>query len=142
MTIETAEETKNKTGLYSYNGELKSYSYSWKLKEVEGKLEKVTKQCIKLEEQVKLLNKTIDYMSKGKVLIKVSDEEYRLPDTLDKSITALKQLHGTGSASDVSLITNRNRAVESHYLCILENFGIVTSYKIGKIKKFKIKIES
>ena len=117
-------------------------AYSWKLGELETKLEKVTEKCKQLEEQVILLNKTIDFMSKGKVLIKVSDDEYRLPDTLDKTLAALKQLKNSGSASEVSLITKRARAVESHYLCVLENFGILSSHKIGKIKKFDIKISS
>jgi response regulator of citrate/malate metabolism len=118
--------------------DLKPWAYSWKLRTLETELKKVTDRCVQLEEQIKLLNKTIDYMSKGKVTIKITDDEYRLPDTLDRTITALKELKKEASASEISEITKRQRAVESHYLCILEKFGIVASKRYGKVKKFSL----
>ena len=62
-----------------------------------------------------------------------------LPDHLRKTYLALKNLDGPASASVVSSLTQRQRAVESSYLNQLVLIGQVEKRKEGRASLFTLK---
>ena len=95
------------------------------LRRIEKKLEKIEAEINKMRHQ----------MFEG---IKVNEKPLlSLPDHLRKTAIGLIKV-GQGTASDVSRITNRARAVESGYLNQLEREGLVKSFRKGRRKIFSL----
>jgi len=61
-----------------------------------------------------------------------------LPDNLRSTLLALIKLK-EGTATDVSSITGRGRAIESHYLNTLVRMGYVSKRRNGRVVYYKVK---
>jgi DNA-binding transcriptional ArsR family regulator len=95
------------------------------MRRIERKLEKIEADINEMKSQ--LLEST---KPNGRPL-------FALPDHLRKTVVGLLKA-GQGTASDVSKLTGRARAVESGYLNQLERQGFVRSFRDGRRKIFSL----
>ena len=103
---------------------------------------RLTDVLIDIETELKAIRKT-QQLILGKFNNQIKSEvinlQLDLPDHLRKTYFALKNLGGSASASLVSSLTTRQRAVESSYLNQLVLLGQVEKRKEDRITLFTLK---
>jgi len=104
------------------------------------------------EEVIKVLKDVRDLLKDiakklDRIELNISEREFKsvnplvlleLPDTLRTTYMVMLKLK-EGTAKDVSEITKRGRAIESHYLNTLVNMGYLDKKRVGKRVYFYVK---
>lgn len=103
----------------------------------------IMRKLMSISYQLKCLNENIEqlirYMTKP---VTIEQEKKKillgLPSHLVKTYFTLETLE-KGSAQEVSLITHKQRAVESGFLNQLCNLGLITKRRKGRMVIFEVK---
>jgi len=110
----------------------------WERAMLANKVEKINERVKKIDERVdKIETELTEIMPQKTVQIAIGSADGFLPDHLEKTKRTIELL-GVATASDVSKVTKRARAVESAYLCQLERIGLLTGERAGRQKKFRL----
>jgi hypothetical protein len=109
----------------------------WEGAMLANKVDKIDKRLVIVEAKLAEAIIRLNTMPEKTVQIAIGSADGFLPDHLEKTKRAIIML-GYATASEVTKVTKRARAVESSYPCQLERMGILNVERVGRIKRFRI----